>query len=135
MRLDAALYDLPTSPIKGQQGRRREKGKRFTSLKELATDASQSWREVEIDWYGGEKKTLRILSGVHLWYSSGEKPLPIRWVLVINPDKDQAEAFFSTDMDQAPDQIVNWFVLRWNIEVTFEESRAHLGIDSTTVVR
>jgi len=70
------------------------------------------------------------MSGVHLWYSPGEKPLPIRWVLVVDPDKNQAEAFFSTDLQLIPEQIINWFVLRWNIEVIFEESRAHLGIET-----
>jgi hypothetical protein len=130
LRLDAALYELPPLPIKGQRGRRREKGKRFTTLKQLVADKTQNWCEVVVNWYGGEKKTVRLLSGVHLWYSPGEKPLPIRWVLVIDPDKDQAESFFSTDLILAPDQIINWFVLRWNIEVTFFEERANLGMET-----
>ncbi len=48
----------------------------------------------------------------------------------MDPDKNEAEAFFSTDLQLAPEQIINWFVLRWNIEVTFEETRAHLGIET-----
>ena len=64
------------------------------------------------------------------WYSSGEKPLPIRWVLVFDPDKNEAEAFFSTDLQLSPEQIVHFFVLRWNIEVTFAEARAHLGMET-----
>lgn len=79
---------------------------------------------------GGEKKSVCLLSGIHLWYSSGEKSLPLRWVLVFDPDKNKAEAFFSTDLQLAPEQIVQWFVLRWNIEVTFEEARAHLGMET-----
>lgn len=114
--------------MKGQLGRRREKGKRVTALKELAADLSQAWSDIEVDWYGGEKEKVRLLSGVHVWYSSGEKPLLIRWVLVTDPDTDEAEAFFSTDVKLAPEQIINWFVLRWNVEVTFEETLAHLGM-------
>jgi hypothetical protein len=79
---------------------------------------------------GGDKKSVRLLSGIHLWYSSGEKPLPIRWVLVFDPDKNEAEAFFSTDLQLAAEQIVHFFVLRWNIEVTFAEARAHLGMET-----
>ena len=130
LRLDAALYDLPLSPIKGQLGRHREKGVRVTTLKSLSSDTSQAWQETEVTWYGNEKKSVRILSGINLWYSAGEKPLLIRWVLVIQPGADQAEAFFSTDLNAAPDHIINYFVLRWNVEVTFEESRAHLGIET-----
>ena len=43
--------------------------------------------------------------------------------------KNEAETFFSTDLANSPTQIIEWFVLRWNIEVTFEETRAHLGIE------
>lgn len=130
LRLDASLYKLPSSPMKRQPGRRREKGERVISLKKLASDTSQSWRDTEVDWYGGEKKKVRLLSDIHLWYSSGEKPLLIRWVLVVDPDTSKTEAFFSTDEALAPEQIINWFILRWNVEVTFEESRAHLGIET-----
>lgn len=130
LRLDVALYELAPTPEKGQLGRRREKGKRFSSLKQLANDITQPWRDAIVTWYGGETKQVRILSGINLWYSSGEKPLLIRWVLVLDVEKNQAEAFFSTDIKLEPEQIVNWFVLRWNIEVTFFETRAHLGIET-----
>ncbi|HVC48964.1 MAG TPA: transposase [Burkholderiales bacterium] len=130
LRLDAALYEFAPSPAKSQRGRHRVKGERFTALAKLIEDATQSWRDAAIDWYGGDKKNVRLLSGINLWYSSGEKPLPIRWVVVVDPETNQAEAFFSTDLDLAPEQIVAWFVLRWNIEVTFEEVRAHLGMDT-----
>lgn len=130
LRLDAALYRFAPTPVKGQLGRHREKGDRLPSLKKLANDLTQEWREVTVNWYGGESKTVRILTGVCLWYSSGEKPLPIRWVLVVDPKKDGAEAFFTTDLSLAPEKIIHWFVLRWNIEVTFEEMRAHLGMET-----
>ena len=130
LRLDSALYEFPVTPEKIKRGRRREKGKRCQSLKPLSCDASQPWQEIEVNWYGDEKKKVRILSGIHLWYSAGEKPLPIRWVLVADADSDKAEAFFSTDLQLLPAQIINWFILRWNIEVTFEETRAHLGIET-----
>jgi hypothetical protein len=130
LRLDVALYEAAPTPDKGQRGRRREKGKRVTSLKQLANDLMQPWRDAIVTWYGGEAKQVRILSGVNLWYSSGEKPLQVRWVLVLDVEKNQVEAFFSTDINLGPEQIVNYFVLRWNIEVTFFETRAHLGIET-----
>lgn len=130
LRLDAALYEFAPSPAQGQRGRHREKGARFTGLSQLVMDMTQPWREAFLDWYGGETKKVRLLSGIHLWYSPGEKPLPIRWVLVVDPDTNEAEAFFSTDMTLPPEQIVHWFVLRWNIEVTFFEMRAHLGMET-----
>ena len=39
-------------------------------------------------------------------------------------------ALLSTDPAYSPVQIVAWFVRRWSIEVTFEETRAHLGVET-----
>jgi len=33
-------------------------------------------------------------------------------------------------MQSSPEQILQWFILRWNVEVTFEELRAHLGVET-----
>ena len=44
--------------------------------------------------------------------------------------KCKPEAFFSTDVNLSPIKIVEYYVLRWNVEVTFEESRRHLGIET-----
>jgi putative transposase ISC1217 len=85
----------------------------------------------EVRWYGGERKRVWLLSGISLWYSSGLAPLPIRWVLVVDPQgRARTEAFFSTDVNLTAETIVEWFVLRWNVEVTFEESRRHLGVET-----
>ena len=35
-----------------------------------------------------------------------------------------------TNPTYAPEQIIGWFVRRWAMEVTFEESRAHLGVET-----
>ena len=35
-----------------------------------------------------------------------------------------------TDEAASPEQIVNRYILRWNIEVTFQEARLHLGIET-----
>ena len=49
---------------------------------------------------------------------------------MLDTKDNTAEAFFSTDTKLSAEQIVHWFVFRWNIEVTFEETRAHLGIET-----
>jgi hypothetical protein len=35
-----------------------------------------------------------------------------------------------TDPGKAPLQIIRWFILRWQVEVTFQEARAHLGVET-----
>ena len=131
LRLDARLYDFPVV-VSGRRGPKPQKGrKKRKTLKDRIDEAKRRGKRVEIDWYGGERKLLCLVSGVCLWYVPGLPPVPIRWVLVVDPSgKSRPEAFFSTDRTMSPQQIVEGFVLRWNVEVTFEETRRHLGVET-----
>jgi len=131
LRLDARLFDFPEPQAKSKPGKKPAKGKRLPNLSELADDPEQPWLEQEIPWYGGETKKVKLLTSVCLWHTNGYPPVKIRWVLIVDPEgKFRTEAFFSTDTKQLPERIVEVFVMRWNIEVTFEEVRRHLGVET-----
>ena len=84
-----------------------------------------------MDWYDGIQYNLEVFSGISLWYTPGFKPVRIKWVVVRDPaGKLPTEAFFTTDLEASEEQILTWFVLRWNVEVTFEELRTHLGVET-----
>ena len=130
LRLDAQLFEFPEIVPSGKRGRKPVKGNRI-NLKDLLNAPKQPWQTLSVNWYGGEQKMIECLSFVCLWYHAGKPPLTVRIVLVKTPNgKNVAETFFSTDENNSPIQIINWFVLRWNIEVTFEETRSHLGIET-----
>ena len=94
-------------------------------------DTQTVWTTQEIAWYHGTRRTLRFLTGTALWYTPGYRPLPIRWVLVRDPQGElDDQAFLCTDQNATVEQIMTWVILRWNIEVTFEEVRAHLGMET-----
>ena len=77
---------------------------------------------------GAKKYLIEFVSGISLWHTSGFDPLPIRWVLVRDPvGKYKPTAFLCTDLLATPLQILRWFILRWNVEVTFQEVNVHLG--------
>jgi hypothetical protein len=131
LRLDAQLYDWPEEQPPGKPGPKPQKGKRQPSLKQHLKDPDTAWRTLAIRWYGGSVRTLEITSGQSLWYTPGEKPLPIGWVLVHDPlGKLEDAAFLCTDLDVSPEQLLQWYVMRWNVEVTFEDVRAHLGLET-----
>lgn len=135
LRLDARLYDFPDPGEPGKRGKKPGpkplKGKKLPQLKTLVANKEEKWQEQSVNWYGQSVKTIRFLTGVCLWHTPGEKPVPLRWVLVADPDnKCKPEAFFSTNLNVLATQIIEWFVLRWNVEVTFEESRRHLGVET-----
>lgn len=129
LRIDAQLFEFPIFEKK-KLGRKPIKGKRI-QLKELLNDPKQVWQTDTIKWYGGERRQIEYITFVCLWYHAGCMPVILRIVLVKTPGgKNEAETFFSTNTSLIPTQIIRYFVLRWNIEVTFEETRAHLGIET-----
>ncbi len=130
LRLDAALYE-PVPPRSGKAGRPRKKGKRLPTLQVVLDDSHTKWQSVKVRWYDGRTQLMEITSQTAVWYHSGIPPVPIRWVLIRDPqEKYETIALLSTSLELDPLQIVNWFVQRWQVEVTFEEVRAHLGVET-----
>jgi hypothetical protein len=131
LRLDAQLHAFPGPVRAGKRGRKLKKGARLPSLWTVVDAPGSRWQTVQVAWYGGEAKRMRLRSDICLWYTPGEDPVPIRWVLVVDPaGKLRPAAFFSTDLRLEAAKMVEWFVLRWGVEVTFEESRRHLGVET-----
>ena len=123
LRLDANLF-APAPPRRpGQTGRPRRKGERVPKLEQRLARADTPWRRVGVpDWYGGGEREVDIVSGVAVWYHAGLPVVPIRWVLVRDPAGEfEPQAFLCTDETVDPTRILRWFVLRWRLEVTFEE--------------
>ena len=57
--------------------------------------------------------------------------MPVRGVLVRDVRGEfEPCAGLSTELAHEPIQMLTWFVRRWRMEVTFAESRAHLGIET-----
>jgi hypothetical protein len=131
LRLDAALYDLPTPPPPGRRGRKPQKGARQPNLKTRLTDPTMVWRRATVPWYGGATKEVDLATGTALWHRSGTAPLPIRWVLLRDPTGTmKPTALCCTDPTVEATQAIAWVVARWNVKVTFEEVRAHLGLEA-----
>lgn len=130
LRLDAALYE-PAPPPSGKAGRPRKKGKRLPTLQAILDDSQTIWQSVQVRWYDGQTQLMAITSQTAVCYHSGKPPVPIRWVLIGDPqEKYETISLLSTSLDLTPLQIGNWFVQRWQLEVTFEEVRAHLGVET-----
>lgn len=131
IRLDAVLHDWPKPQPSSKRGPKPKKGERQSALEDRLTAPNTKWHQREIAWYGAQRKTIDLVTGVSLWYTSGFDPLPIRWVLVRDPAGQlDATAFLCTDLNADPLQILAWFIMRWSLEVTFQESRAHLGLET-----
>ena len=131
LRFDAVLHQPPGPQPKGKPGPKPKKGTRLPNPQAYLDDPQTTWMEQQVDWYGGQRQRVQIASGHCLWYRRGLDPAPIRWVLVRCPDETfDPIPLLCADPEVSASQVVEWFVLRWNIEVTFAEIRAHLGFET-----
>jgi hypothetical protein len=87
LRLDAALYEPAPPRRPGQLGRPRLKGERLPNLSEVAQDPATVWEPTTIaNWYGSGDRVVEIASAPAVWYSTGLPAVPIRWVLIRDPE-------------------------------------------------
>ena len=132
LRLDSALYEPAPPRHPGQIGRPRLKGERLPNLSVVAEDPATVWKPITIaNWYGESERMVEIASETAVWYSTGLFAVPVRWVLIHDPQGEfKTQALLCTDLDADPEKILSWFVTRWQLEVTFQEVRRHLGFET-----
>jgi hypothetical protein len=132
LRLDAALYDPPPPRKPKTMGRPRLKGKRRPTLEAVLADKRTQWTTLRVEqWDGKGPREVEVATDTAVWYHTGKPPVAIRWVLIRDPQEDfKPQALLSTNLAYTPEQILPWFVRRWTMEVTFEEVRAHLGMET-----
>ena len=133
LRGDANLYAPPLHPKRRTRtGALPRKGRKLPSPAKRIAELDPTTEEVA--WYGASRRKVRHVSEQALWYDKhGNSVTPIRWVCVLGEQAHnlQDAFFFSSDPTMTAVQIIEHYARRWNIEVTFEESRALLGLETT----
>jgi hypothetical protein len=132
LRLDAALCEPAPPRRPGQIGRPRLKGERLPNLSVVAENPNTVWKLTTIpNWYGSGERMVELASETAVWYSTGLFAVPLRWVLVRDPQGQfKTQALLCTDLNADPEKVLSWFVMRWQIEATFQEVRRHLGFET-----
>jgi hypothetical protein len=132
LRLDAQLC-APAPPRRPhQKGRPRLVGSRRPTLEQHSADPATVWTRLTVaHWDGRQTREVKVVSETAAWYQTGRPPVPIRWVLIRDPlGEFPTHALLCTELDAAPQQMLAWFVQRWQLEVTFQALRAHLGLET-----
>ena len=132
LRLDAALYEPAPPRRPGQMGRPRLKGERLPNLSAVTEDPHTDWTPMTLaHWYGEDERDVEVVSQTAVWYSTGLPAVPVRWVLIRDPKEEfKTQALLCTKLDAKPEQIILWFVRRWQMEATFQEVRQRLGFET-----
>lgn len=126
---DANLYEPP--PAYSGKGRPRVRGEKQPAPQDVVAQGDAPYH-TSVAWYGGEVRQVALRGQVGHWYKGGHGLVTLRWVYVEDRDgTHRPEYFFSTDPNMNLKTIVEYYTLRWNIETTFQEVRAHLGFAST----
>lgn len=131
LRLDANLFDSAPKTYRGL-GRPPVKGKRLPKLSSVLKNPRTTWQRLRLSlWYGRTNRLVEVATGTALWYHSGMAPVPIRWIIVRDPKGElEPQAFLATDLNATPRDMLAWFVSRWSVEVTFQEVRTHIGVET-----
>jgi len=129
---DAALYaPPPPAPCQRKKGRPRVKGAKQATPEQAVAQAQRRQR-LNVAWYGGGRRDIAVVSSTGQWYQAGEGLVAVRWVYVQDrTGTHRPEYFFTTDTSQTPQQIVEVYTGRWNIETMFEEMRSYLKLEKS----
>jgi hypothetical protein len=124
----AGLY-APPPPYRGT-GRPRDKGAKLPTPQQAA--GQMTLGRLTVAWYGGGTRQVEAGTATALWYQKGKGVVPLRWVFVRDrTGTHRDEFFFTTDAGLTAEQVIGWYTGRWNIETTFQEARALLGLATT----
>jgi DDE superfamily endonuclease/Archaeal putative transposase ISC1217 len=129
---DANLYEPP--PVvrsKKCRGRPRVKGKKLPCPAAVVGETRKR-QKLNVAWYGGGRRNIEVVTGTGHWYKAGEGLVAVLWVFVHDcTGTHRDEYFFTTDTTLSATTIIETFTGRWNIETTFQEMRAYLGLETT----
>ena len=131
----ANLYEPPPPLVPGKKpsGRPRKKGQKLPSPAEVVQrTAPQQRQRLNVAWYGGGRRDVEVVSGTASWYEAGMPLVPVLWVWVRDlTGTHRDEYFFTTNPRWTAAQVIETYTGRWNIETTFQEMRAYLGLETT----
>lgn len=125
MRRDAALFELPPPKKPRRRGRPRKRGRRLPTPEGIAR-RSEGWARKTVDVRGRLQKRILLARPV-LWYSV-RPDRQVLLVIVRDPTgKQHDDFFFTTDLDDTPEQVASRYAGRWSIEDTFRNVKQFLG--------
>lgn len=124
---DANLSEEP--PEYSGNGRPRVKGNRQPKPQEVVQ--TKRGLKTTVNWYGGGQRKVRLVRGGGNWFKAGLGLVAVSFTYVEDLEgTHRPEDFFSSDPKMSARAIVNFYVRRWSIEVTFQECKDRLGLGS-----
>jgi hypothetical protein len=125
MSMKAALFDQPTK--QSGRGRPRRRGRRLPSPRELANSKTR-WKKGTVQIYGRDV-IVKFKTMTCLWYTVAGTKL-VRMIVTRDPSgRIEDRAYFTTNADSSPEDIIAQFARRWEIEVAFRNTKQVMGLE------
>jgi hypothetical protein len=121
---DARLYDVPPERQPGTNGRPRKRGQRLPTPQAML---ARRCRRVRLNIYG-RSEHARLADSCARVYAASQRPLRVVATEAISGGRGQ-QVFYSTCHDASAEQVISWYAMRWSMEVTFHDSKQHLGFE------
>lgn len=113
----------PRAP--GQRGRTRVRGERLPTPTEMLD--AKGLRRIDLELYENTKYRMRLAEQNGYLYNAPKRQVKVVAAEHLRGGRGR-EVFYSTVTDAKAEQILHWFSWRWPIEVTFHDSKQHLGL-------
>src|SRR3954453_17933918 len=133
-RMDARFFNPPPPRKTGQKGRSPLLGTRQLTPRTRSVRKATKWVRMTIPGWrakdGTTDRPVDVATGTALWNPHGIT-VPVRWVLTRDPaGRAETRVFVCSDPQRSASEILTWYAMRWAGEVTFEEARRHLGVET-----
>jgi hypothetical protein len=139
VRKDARFFDPPAQQPK--LGRKRKYGAPCPTPEQLLKDESVPWQQVQA-YAAGQQHTFEVktLSPVYTAMDKAQQPVrlvvikPVRYHLTKRQTDRREPAFLiCTDPNLPLDQVLQYYLWRWDIEVNFRDEKTILGVGQAQV--
>ncbi len=142
IRKDAKLYYPPRPETSARRGRKRSYGQRAPTPQELRQDSTAPWQTLTA-WAAGKRHTFKVKTIAPLkWRAAGQKQ-ELRLVVIAplgyrlskkSPILYRKPAYLiSTNPDMALEEILQYYLWRWDIEVNLREEKTLIGAGQAQV--
>lgn len=141
VRADAKLHYLPNQQP-AAQGRRRSYGEVAPTPEQLRLDEAHPWQYVEVFFGGARRKVRAKRLGPVRWRTAGAQmdlqliviaPIPYRLTPQGKWLYRKPAYLLCTDPNAPIEQVIQYYLWRWDIEVNFRDEKTLLGVGEAQV--
>jgi hypothetical protein len=120
------LHQPPPPRCAGQVGRPRRRGARLPSPRQMLQP--KGLKRMTLKLFAGRAYQFRVATQVCRFYKAPERDVLVIAVQHLRGGRG-TEVFYTTDVEADVESILRRYSWRWSIEVTFHDTKQHLGIE------